>query len=120
MKSAHRSASLAFALALLFPAQAFCAGAIAVDDERGETEPGYGFVTGKDSREEAARAALYECRRSGHSNCKVVVRFDECGAYAASKNFYGVGWGSSEKTARSKALDQCGHDTCRIVVSECE
>lgn len=110
------------ALALLaLAAPALAAGAIAVDDD-GEGragEIGYGISTGHDTREEAARAALAECRRAGNEGCRVVVRFDSCGAYAVSRSQYGIGWGRSERAARAMALDACGGD-CRVVVSGCD
>lgn len=96
------------------------AGAIAVDDKRGETEPGYGFALNKSSREEASRAALRECREHDNEDCRVVVRFDTCGAYAASSKFYGVGWGETRREAENMALDQCEKKTCEVIVAKCE
>lgn len=105
---------------LILPLGAFAAGAIAVDDEEGESDPGYGVVTGAATRDEAGRGALAECRKSGNKNCKVVVRFDKCGAYAASKKNAGIGFGSTEALAKIKALEECGTNACKIVVAECE
>ncbi|MBI5330315.1 MAG: DUF4189 domain-containing protein [Betaproteobacteria bacterium] len=110
--------TLALALTLLSPT-AFSAGAIAVDDEVGDKEPGYGLVYGYGSRDEAAVAALAECKKS-NEHCKVVARFDKCGAYAASLKYYGVGWGVSAAEAQTMAMDNCGHSNCRIVVVDCE
>ncbi|WP_102960987.1 DUF4189 domain-containing protein [Mangrovicella endophytica] len=103
-------------------APALAAGAIAVADEEGLSagEAGYGFVTGYDSRSEAADAAMQECRSQGNSDCKVAVRFDTCGAYAGNRTYFGIGWGNSEREATRKALGDCGQDSCRIVVSGCE
>jgi hypothetical protein len=100
---------------------AFAAGAIAVDDDEGDSakEAGYGIVTGEASRDAAGAAAMRKCRAEGNKNCKVVVRFDTCGAYANSRKHYGIGWGDTERAARAKALDACGGG-CRILVSECE
>jgi hypothetical protein len=109
------------ALGLLFGAvQTQAAGAIAVDDEAGAKadEVGYGIGSG-DTREEAAVEAKRQCKKAGNSDCKVVVRYDTCGAYAASSNYSGTGWGSSEAAARRNALDACGSG-CRIVVSDCQ
>lgn len=103
----------------VLPIAAHAAGAIAVDDEEGESEPGYGIVTGMDSREEAGREALKQCKDSGNENCKVVARFDTCGAYAASNEYYGVGWGGTKQAAIGMAMEKCG-ENCRVVVSECE
>lgn len=109
-------------LALLaFAAPALAAGAIAVDDDGDgrSNEIGYGISTGHASREAAGRAALAECRRAGNDDCRVVVRFDTCGAYAVSATHFGVGWGGSERAARAMAQEECGGN-CRIVVSGCD
>jgi hypothetical protein len=113
-------AAIAAAL-ICIPATVFAAGAIAVDDEAGQnpSDVGYGYATGHSSRDEAGAAALRNCRREGNRSCKVAVRFDECGAYAASRRNYGIGWGSSERVARQNALSQCD-DNCRIVFAICE
>ncbi|MBF0463196.1 MAG: DUF4189 domain-containing protein [Magnetococcales bacterium] len=107
-------------LFFILPMTAQGAGAIAVDDEVGETEPGYGYVTGAESRDKAGQDALKQCRENGNEHCKVVARFDECGAYVASKKYYGVGWGSSKEAAVSMATEKCGTHNCRVVVAECE
>ena len=49
-----------------------------------------------------------------------MVWFESCGAYAASKKYYGVGWGASEAKAREMALSRCGNDHCKVVIAECE
>ncbi len=104
---------------LILPLGAFAAGAIAVDDEEGESDPGYGIVTGYATRDEAGKEALAECKKQGNKNCKVVVRFDKCGAYAANKKSYGIGFGGTVQAARTKALDECGGG-CKVIVSDCE
>lgn len=111
---------LALLAAFVIPMGVHAAGAIAVDDEEGETDPGYGVVTGASTREEAARDAMKECRKSGNKNCKVVVRFDKCGAYAGSKKYYGVGYGRSQDVANTMAMNECGNKACKVLVSECE
>jgi hypothetical protein len=117
MKKLFRTA---FATLLVLPMVCFAAGAIAVDDEEGETDPGYGVITGAKSREEASRQALAECRKHGNKECKVVVRFDKCGAYAGSKKYFGVGWGNTLQAAQKKALEECGQGSCKVLVAECE
>jgi len=108
------------AIAMLsLPLSAFAIGAIAVDDEEGEDEPGYGFVTGYDNKDEARRDALKECKKSGNTGCKVVAWFETCGAYAASKKHYGAGWGATKQKAEAMALEKCG-SKCRVAISECE
>jgi len=107
------------ALSMLSPV-AFAAGAIAVDDEVGEKEPGYGLVYGYESREEAAKEALRECRLQGNEHCRIVARFDKCGAYAASLKYFGVGWGNNAADAQAMAMENCGNSNCRVVVVDCE
>lgn len=99
---------------------AYAAGAIAVDDEAGSSasEAGFGVGSGA-TREAAASDAMKECKKAGNSNCKVAVRYDTCGAYAASKADAGTGWGSSEAEAKRNALEACGAG-CRIVVADCD
>lgn len=108
------------AIAFAIPFQASAAGAIAVDDQVGDAEPGYGFVTGEEDREAAGKAALKECRKSGNKNCQVVARFDKCGAYASSKKHSGAGWGNTVKAAEKMALEKCGSENCKVHVSDCE
>jgi hypothetical protein len=109
----------AVALLLALPFTVYGAGAIAVDDEEGEEEPGYGFVTGYESRDKAGKAALKQCRERDNTNCKVVVRFDTCGAFVVSPKYYGVGWGNTKEKAINMALENC-KGKCRIVIAECE
>ena len=111
---------LALLAAFVIPVGVHAAGAIAVDDEEGETDPGYGVVVGADSREEAAKDAMKECRKQGNKGCKVVVRFDKCGAYAGSKKYYGVGYGRTKDVANTMAMNECGNKSCKVLVSECE
>ncbi len=100
-------------------ASAYAAGAIAVDDAVGD-EPGFGTAIGEDTQAEAAKAALKECKKVGNSDCRVVVRFEKCGAYAHSKKYFGVGTGSTKAKARDAALAECGNSACKILVVECE
>jgi hypothetical protein len=102
------------------PAQA--AGAIATDDEEAGPISVYALVTGAASREDAGYAALAECRKNSGKHCKVMARFDRCGAYAASaeKRRYGVGWGDSGDIARSMAISKCGDHSCKLQTLECE
>ena len=107
-------------LLTVFPTIVFAVGAIAIDDEAGVEDPGYGIAIGKASKEAATKEALAQCKKAGNDNCKVKVWFDGCGAYATSKNFYGVGYGSTQKIAESKALNECGKTSCEVKVSECD
>jgi hypothetical protein len=109
----------ALAIALLTSAPILAAGAIAVDTEHGQKagDEGYGIGWGK-TRDAAARDALKQCSSAGNTNCKVLARFDTCGAYASNRTAYGVGWGATEEDAEAMALEKCGR--CKIVLSECE
>ncbi len=95
-------------------------GAIAVDDQQGDEEPGYGFVTGEDTQDAAKAKAMRECRKQGNDHCKVAVWFKSCGAYAASKKYYGYGFGDSKAIATKKALEMCGNKNCNVAIAECE
>lgn len=107
-------------IVMALPAFSFATGAIAIDEQQGDDEPGYGIAVGKDGKVEAQRAALAECRKAGNKNCKNMVWFEGCGAYASSTRYYGVGYGKSEKAAEKMALDNCGKSSCEVKVSECD
>jgi hypothetical protein len=111
---------LLVSIAAALPAFVYATGAIAIDEQRGDDEPGYGIAVGQDGKDEAQKAALAECRKAGNKNCKVRVWFDGCGAYASSTNFYGVGYGKTLKAAEKMALDSCGKASCEVKVSECD
>ncbi len=106
-------------LICVFPVSAFATGAIAVDDEAGSRDAGYGIATGYDTPADAKQAAMDMCVSYGNTACRVVAWFETCGTYAASKDYYGVGWGANQHAADEMALDKCGSG-CKIVVSECE
>ena len=112
-------AILFLALGCLNPCIAFSVGAIAVDDQRGDRDPAYGFAIGERNRQAAERKALQYCREHGQ-HCKVAVWFETCGAYASSRNFYGYGYGSTMEKASTEALRHCGRHECKIVVAKCE
>ena len=101
-------------------APAFAVGAIAVSNPGGlrADQIGYGVGHGE-SRDEAQRHAFKKCSRVGNTDCSVAVWYDTCGAYAASRDRYGYGYGSNERIARSEALSHCANDHCAIVVSDC-
>lgn len=93
-----------------------------MDDNEGDASAGYGVGYGT-SRDAAAKEALKECKSANQGgSCKVVVKYDQWGAYAANKTHFGVGWGKSEAEAeaRRKALSECGASSCKIVVADCE
>jgi hypothetical protein len=107
-------------LGLCLPTLSFAIGAIAIDDEQGDYAAGYGVSTGNDTKSEAQREAMRLCREAGNEDCRVVAWFETCGAYAASKTYYGAGWGATARAAQRMALDKCGSANCRIIQTECE
>lgn len=108
--------TLGFSCAAL--AKEFPVGAIAIDSTKPDTAPAYG-IGGGDTEAEAGENAVKFCVEAGGKGCKVVVSYPACGAYAGSK--VGGGWGlnTTKKTAEAQAMSGCDHDTCKIVVSDC-
>jgi hypothetical protein len=96
----------------------FAWGAIAVDTQKPDRDPAYG-IGGGDNEDEARSNAIKFCKESGGKECKPVVAYQECGAYAASKKGGGWGMNTSKKTAEAKAMSGCDDDSCKIVVSDC-
>ncbi|MBF0126198.1 MAG: DUF4189 domain-containing protein [Magnetococcales bacterium] len=111
---------LALVLGLAFPGGAFAFGAIAIDDQRGDVDPIYGFSVGQDSKADAKRVALEYCEEYGGTQCRTVVWFETCGAVAVSKRYYGYGYGRTKRKAVADALEMCGKKQCQIVAAECE
>lgn len=109
----------ALALSLSVPVAAYANwGAIAVDDERGERDPAYG-VGGGASRGEAERNAMKFCRENSKRKCEVAVTYQQCGAYASSRNYSGTATGATEQAVRQGALSECGQRTCKVIVADC-
>ena len=115
MKTMKRIAAVA-ALTLVIPFQAFAAGAIAVDEDQDLTA--YGASSGRTNATDAGRIALAKCVETGHHSCKVAVRYEYCGAYAASWRFSSTGTGRTKAEAIKNALRDCKE--CRVVVADCE
>jgi hypothetical protein len=111
--------ALLLGLSLIASTNAFAIGAIAVDDSVGEKDPAWGVSTGEDSEAAAKKSALKLCKENGE-NCKVVVWFKTCGAYASSSKYYGYGYGDTKAIATGKALEMCGQNSCKVVSAECE
>lgn len=104
---------------LIVNSSALAVGAIAVDVSTATTEPAYGYSIGEPNRDAAQRSAMNFCRQRG-TQCKVMVWFEACGAYATSRRYYGYGWGADKATATAGALKMCGRDSCEVVVAKCE
>lgn len=120
LEEAMRKFAVILAAIWLIPGSAFAVGAIAVDDHVGETDPYYGFSIGEGSQRAAENSAVGYCRRAGGRNCKAIVWFETCGAYAASRKYYGYGYGATKAKATADALQMCGRNSCQVIVAECE
>jgi hypothetical protein len=94
--------------------------AIAVSDARGVAGGDAGYGVGQGHTEEEARAgAMEECRKHGNTDCKLVLTYPMCGAYASSRDHAGTGTGDSKGGAARHALEGCGRDACKVVVTDC-
>ena len=95
---------MASMLAVPFPAIA--AGALAIDENRGDQ---WGWAVGYSTQAAADQHALNEC---GYG-CSIVMRFsNSCAAYAADQNrdSTAVGWAygfSNSSAAQNRALQEC-------------
>ena len=129
-------------IVLLMPSLAFAFGAIAVDNVKpsevdyqivtGEgtkaavktvevdkySESGYQIVTGQDTEALAKTAVINVCKKAGNKNCKIVVLFTKCGAYASSQTASGSGTGKIKQEAITNALAGC--ENCKVVAAACE
>ena len=97
-------------------------GAIAVDDEPGlaPDSVGYGLISGYAIEVEAINDAIDACKEEGNDDCRIVLVFRKCGAYAASTDNYGVGNATTLREAEQRALASCGERACRVIVSDCD
>ena len=94
--------------------------AIAVSDARGLAGGDAGYGVGQGHTEDEARAgAMEECKKHGNTDCKLVLTYPACGAYASSRDHAGTGTGDSKAAAAHNALGGCGRDTCKVVVTDC-
>jgi hypothetical protein len=106
-------------LTCAFSASAFATGAIAVNDEQGMAADEAGYAVGYGtSKKEASANAIRECKSAGNEACKVMLTFEQCGAYVGDKVNYAIGIGATEKAAQKAALDECPN--CKLVVSDCQ
>ncbi|MFN0163375.1 MAG: DUF4189 domain-containing protein [Burkholderiales bacterium] len=113
------AAAAAIAAASMLAGNAHAYGAIAVDHASKGINPAYGFSTGASSRQAAERIATAYCSERGR-DCKPVVWFETCGAYANSRTHYGYGYGANKADATAKALKMCGSNQCEVVVAKCQ
>ncbi|MDR3504390.1 MAG: DUF4189 domain-containing protein [Legionella sp.] len=93
-------------------------GVISVDSAGHNKDSVYG-IGGGFSREEAEKNAQNFCNEAGGEQCSVVVAYQQCGAFALSKNHNGAGTGASKKIAEDMAISQCNDSDCLIIASDC-
>lgn len=93
-------------------------GSIAIDQVAGDTDPAYGYGVA-DTKEASEKIAHDYCVEAEGKNCKIVLNYQECGAYAVSSNSNGVGIGSTKKAAKDEAIKNCKSNDCKIVVVDC-
>jgi hypothetical protein len=122
MRNLLAAAMLAAFVSLAYAGSAFAWGAIVVDHDYGEDpeDSGYVMITQKHPTSQAAASeAMLACQENG-DHCEVMLTFQKCGAYAASKTNFGVGAAASLKAAERRAVASCKGAGCRVVVSDCQ
>jgi len=115
------AAGLAFAsLCLAPPARAADDwGAIAIDTTQAAKEPSWG-VGGGASEDEASGYALDFCLKTGtKAGCRVVVTYQQCGAFASDGHEAGWSKAPTKTEAESGAINACGGSGCKLVTSDC-
>ena len=91
---------------------------ISIDGSAGEDHPYYGKGVGI-TRNEAEQGAQKSCHKVGGKQCKIVLSFQQCGAYAASARSTGKGTGTTKQIAEAQAISDCHSIDCKIIVSDC-
>lgn len=98
---------------------AFATGAIAVNDGLGTAAEDVGYATGYGANQPEAEAnAIKECKGAGNDQCKVVVWFEQCGAYVGDRAKSAARFGETKEAAEKMAMDKC--PDCKLIVSECQ
>jgi len=122
MRDFLKISAVAVCIGLAGTGAALAWGAIAVDHDFGEDPEDSGYVMvaqGHPTPGAAANDALTTCQDNG-DHCEVVLTFQKCGAYSASKTRFGVGTGTTLKQAEARAVEACHGAGCHVVVSDCE
>ncbi len=120
LKATKQMLMLAAFAAVVFPVAASAAGwgAISAEEVIGDKDPFWG-VGGGNSKAEASKNSQKFCREAGGKKCEVLVTYQKCGAYAASKQYSGTGTGTTKKVAEQNALKVCNNRNCSVVTSDC-
>mgnify|MGYP000028113112 CR=1 FL=1 len=93
-------------------------GVISADSASHDKDTAYG-IGGGNTRDEAERNAQKFCNEAGGEKCIAMIAFQQCGAYALSKNHNGTGTGATKKIAEDMAISQCSDTDCLIIASDC-
>ena len=94
-------------------------GAISIDAAASTTSSAYG-VGGGASESEATENAQKFCKEAGGGKgCKVMVTYEQCGAFAS--NGHSAGWGKAptKDKAEANAMSACEKKDCVMVTSDC-
>ena len=81
-----------------------------------------GTAVGADSKGEAERLALADCKKKGGGACEVRISYhNQCAAMVLGNNIYRTGSAGSKKEAEKLVTDACSQqDTnCRVYYSAC-
>jgi hypothetical protein len=92
--------------------------AIAIDSACHDRNCAYG-VGGGSNKDDAEKYAQKFCDDAGGEKCKVVVSYQQCAAYALSKNHNGIGTGETKALSEQRAQKQCKDRDCYIIASDC-
>lgn len=84
----------------------------------------YGIVSDMDSRRQAQKAAIAECKRRGGRGCEVqMAYFNQCAAVIAGRTGSNTFRAATEEKATSMGLKDCekvdGAGACRVYYSGC-
>jgi len=111
------AAALIVSLGFLYQGSALAAGANDTNDTAAKKTVAYDYSTAGNAQSVETTAAK-SCR---DGNCAMLEEVKSCGAYVASADHTGYGFGSSKAAATSKANQMCGPgNKCQVVVAECE
>jgi hypothetical protein len=94
-------------------------GAIAIDTTQATKEPSWG-VGGGASEDEASGYALGFCLKTGSkTGCRVVVTYQQCGAFASNGEDAGWSKAPTKTEAEDGAIKACSQSGCKLVTSDC-
>jgi hypothetical protein len=94
-------------------------GAISIDAADSTTSPAYGIGGGASESEASDNAQKFCKEAGGGKGCKVMVTYEQCGAFAS--NGHSAGWGKAptKDKAEANAMSACEKKDCVMVTSDC-